>query len=72
MKQKGLIRRWQERTQPPVSTITEEKKYNGRRREFVVIGMGRFGKSVTTTLFNLGHDVLAIDSDKYRVQELST
>lgn len=72
MKQKNLIQRWQERRQQSAATTPEEKKYNGRRREFVVIGMGRFGKSVATTLFNLGHDVLAIDSDKYRVQELST
>jgi trk system potassium uptake protein len=72
MEQKNLIQRWQERNQKSTEPIPEEKKYNGRRREFVVIGLGRFGKSVATTLFNLGHDVLAIDSDKYRVQELST
>jgi len=72
MKQKNLVKRWQAFRKKP--TTSQEKallKNNGRRREFVVIGMGRFGKSVATTLFNLGHDVLAIDSDKYRVQELS-
>ena len=41
------------------------------RREFVVIGMGRFGTSVAKTLFHYGHDVLAIDKDASRVQHLS-
>jgi len=31
------------------------------RKQFVVIGLGRFGKSVALTLSELGHDVLAID-----------
>jgi trk system potassium uptake protein TrkA len=31
--------------------------------EFAVIGMGRFGRSVATTLHHLGHQVLAIDKD---------
>lgn len=41
------------------------------RREFVVIGLGRFGSSVARTLVNYGHDVLAIDNDAERVQHLS-
>lgn len=40
--------------------------------EFVVIGLGRFGTSVATTLVEHGRNVLAIDSDKDRVQHLST
>ncbi len=43
---------------------------NGRRHEFVVIGLGRFGSSVAETLVNHGHDVLAIDNDSERVQHL--
>lgn len=73
MKQQNLAKRWQafrQKSTGPQEQTTQ--KNNGRRREFIVIGMGRFGKSVATTLFNMGHDVLAIDSDKYRVQELST
>jgi trk system potassium uptake protein TrkA len=47
-------------------------RFNGRRhRQFVVIGMGRFGSSVAETLVQFGHDVLAIDSDQERVQHLS-
>lgn len=40
--------------------------------EFVVIGLGRFGTSVATTLVEHGRNVLAIDSDRDRVQHLST
>lgn len=42
-----------------------------KRREFIVIGLGRFGSSVAETLVRRGHDVLAIDSDPRRVQHLS-
>lgn len=38
------------------------------RKQFVVIGLGRFGTSVATTLSELGHDVLAIDSRESAVQ----
>jgi trk system potassium uptake protein len=41
-------------------------------QEFVVIGLGRFGTSVATTLTEHGRSVLAIDADKDRVQHLST
>ncbi len=41
-----------------------------KRREFVVIGMGRFGKSVANTLVDHGHDVLAIEKNADRVQQL--
>jgi trk system potassium uptake protein TrkA len=37
----------------------------------VVIGLGRFGSHVAQTLVQLGHDVLAIDSDADRVQALA-
>lgn len=41
-------------------------------REFVVIGLGRFGTAVATTLVEHNRNVLAIDADKDRVQHLST
>ncbi len=37
----------------------------------VVIGMGRFGQSVATSLVQLGHEVLGIDEDPGLVQEMS-
>jgi len=40
-------------------------------KQFVVIGCGRFGSSVAKTLCKLGYDVLAIDKDPDKVQEIS-
>lgn len=40
-------------------------------KQFVVIGCGRFGTSVAKTLYNQGHDVLAIDKDEEIVQDIS-
>ncbi|MDW7668499.1 MAG: TrkA family potassium uptake protein [Bacillota bacterium] len=40
-------------------------------KQFVVIGCGRFGSSVAKTLTKLGYDVLAIDKDPDKVQEIS-
>ena len=41
------------------------------KKQFAVIGLGRFGTSVAMTLQQLGHEVLAIDADEDRVQKLS-
>jgi len=38
------------------------------RKQFVVIGLGRFGTSVAKTLAQLGNDVLAIDRSEIAVQ----
>ncbi|MCB9137456.1 MAG: NAD-binding protein [Caldilineaceae bacterium] len=43
-----------------------------KKKEFVVIGLGRFGASVAQTLVDYGHNVLALDIDATRVQHLST
>lgn len=42
-----------------------------RKKQFVVIGLGRFGASVAKTLYKMGHDVLAIDKDEDVVQNIS-
>ena len=34
------------------------------KKQIAVIGLGRFGTSLATTLFNIGHDVLALDEDE--------
>ncbi len=39
-------------------------------QNIVVAGAGRFGSQVATVLFQLGHDVLVIDQDQARIQEL--
>lgn len=41
------------------------------KKEFVVIGLGRFGGSIARELIRLGADVMAIDSKKDRVDEFS-
>ncbi|MFE5324322.1 potassium channel family protein [Paenibacillus sp. NPDC056579] len=41
------------------------------KRQFAVIGMGRFGSSVAKTLSDFGYEVLAIDSSEQRTQEIS-
>jgi len=40
------------------------------KKQVAVIGLGRFGISTIRTLYNLGHDVLAIDRDDERVQSV--
>ena len=40
-------------------------------RQIVVIGLGRFGTRAARTLYQLGHDVMAIDLDDKKVQALS-
>lgn len=39
-------------------------------RQIVVIGLGRFGSNMARTLYQMGHDVLAIDEDEEAVQEM--
>ncbi|MBE6063668.1 MAG: TrkA family potassium uptake protein [Clostridium butyricum] len=41
------------------------------KKQFVVIGLGRFGKSLAETVYGLGHDVLAIDKNEERVQDIA-
>jgi trk system potassium uptake protein TrkA len=38
---------------------------------FAVIGLGRFGSSVAKTLSAMGYEVMAVDNDEMRVQEIS-
>ncbi|MDI3281248.1 MAG: TrkA family potassium uptake protein [Bacillota bacterium] len=40
-------------------------------KQFAVIGLGRFGSSVARTLARAGAEVLAIDSEEERVQEMA-
>ncbi len=42
-----------------------------KRKQFGVIGLGRFGSAIATTLAELGHDVLGVDDDENRVNDLS-
>ena len=40
-------------------------------KQFVVLGLGRFGSSLARTLYGLGHDVLVVDETEEAVQEIS-
>jgi trk system potassium uptake protein TrkA len=42
-----------------------------KEREFLVIGLGRFGGGLAETLVELGHDVLGVDTDPKLVQSFS-
>ena len=39
--------------------------------QFLVVGVGRFGSSVAQTLYDLGHEVVAVDSDEGALEEPS-
>ncbi|MCY6482766.1 TrkA family potassium uptake protein [Clostridium aestuarii] len=42
-----------------------------KKKQFVVIGLGRFGSSIAKTLYSLGNDVLAIDADEETIQNVA-
>lgn len=42
-----------------------------KQRDYVVFGLGKFGKSVAITLSNNGYDVLAIDINEEVIQDIS-
>lgn len=42
-----------------------------KRKQFGVIGLGRFGSAMAMTLTELGHDVIGVDGDEARVQHLA-
>jgi trk system potassium uptake protein len=41
-------------------------------KQIVVIGLGRFGASVASTLCSIGHEVLAIDPEESLVQQMAS
>ncbi len=43
-----------------------------KMNQFVIIGLGRFGSSLGSELIKLGYEVLGVDRDEEKVQELST
>ncbi|MDR2338416.1 MAG: TrkA family potassium uptake protein [Deltaproteobacteria bacterium] len=42
------------------------------KKEFVVIGLGRFGYSICETLYEYGESILAIDTDYKKIQKIVT
>ena len=43
----------------------------GKKKQFLVFGLGRFGTAVARSLCELGHEVLAVDNDADAVEEVS-
>lgn len=43
-----------------------------KAKQFVVFGLGRFGISLATTLAEAGYEVMAVDSNEEKVQEISS
>ncbi|MBU4483515.1 MAG: NAD-binding protein, partial [Actinobacteria bacterium] len=41
------------------------------KKQFLVIGLGRFGVSVARTLTEAGHSVVGIDQSEDRIQRIS-
>ncbi|ADU31732.1 potassium channel family protein [Evansella cellulosilytica] len=42
-----------------------------KKKQFVVIGLGRFGGSICRELIKIGHEVLVIDKDEQKVSDFS-
>jgi trk system potassium uptake protein len=42
------------------------------KKQVVVMGLGRFGISVATTLYGMGNDVLALDKDEKNLSNITT
>jgi trk system potassium uptake protein TrkA len=40
-------------------------------KQFLVIGLGRFGYALATTLYEQGHEVVAIDASEERVEQIA-
>ena len=41
-----------------------------KAKQYLVIGAGRFGTALATTLFNLGHEVVVVDHNEERVEDV--
>jgi len=55
-----------------LTSLTFFRKMRSSSRQFAVIGLGRFGRAVCTTLNSLGYEVLAADSDERCVRQALT
>ncbi len=52
-----------------ISSLKFFRSLKQDNNQFAVIGLGRFGRSVCSTLHGLGYQVLATDVDEKRVSE---
>lgn len=47
------------------------KKIKGQDRQFAIIGLGRFGSNMAKALHKMGYEVLAVDKNPQKVQDIS-
>lgn len=55
-----------------LSSLSFFRSLRKDNKQFAVIGLGRFGRAVCSTLYHLGYDVLATDIDEKRVAQVLT
>lgn len=55
-----------------LSSLNFFRSLRRENKQFAVIGLGRFGRSVCATLHHLGYEVLGADSDPKRVEQVLT
>lgn len=53
-----------------VFILPKREKAPKLEKQFIVIGLGRFGTSVCKELYKLGHEILAIDLDLNRIDSI--
>lgn len=41
-----------------------------KAKQYLVVGAGRFGSALATTLYDLGHEVVVIDHDEERIEDI--
>ena len=55
-----------------LSSLSFFRTLRGDNKQFAVIGLGRFGKAVCSTLHGLGYEVLGVDTDEKKVAQALT
>lgn len=55
-----------------LSSLSFFRNLRTEKKQFAVIGLGRFGRAVCATLHGLGYEVMGIDSDEKRVARVLT
>jgi len=52
-----------------LSSLSFLRNLRTENKQFAIIGLGRFGRAVASTLHGLGYEVLAVDTDETKVNQ---
>lgn len=52
-----------------LSSLRFLRNLRSENKQFAIIGLGRFGRAVASTLHGLGYEVLAVDTDETKVHQ---